>query len=74
MTMNHLDFTAEEANLIAIYAQPSRAATIAGITEVMPYMDTDMRDIASRSAEKLTAMSEREFDETVFTLNDDGDE
>jgi hypothetical protein len=71
MTMNYLDFTAEETNLIAIYATKSRAETIARITEALPYMDEAMRDIALRSVEKLTAMSDDEFDETVFASDDD---
>jgi hypothetical protein len=69
--MNYLDFTAEETNLIAIYATKSRAETIAQITEALPYMDTDMRGIASRSAEKLTAMSDDDFDNMTFALDDD---
>jgi hypothetical protein len=69
--MNYLDFTAEEASLIAIYAQPSRAATIAGITDALPYMDADMQPIATRAVTKLTAMSDGEFTGTVFALDDD---
>jgi hypothetical protein len=69
--MNYFDFTAEEANLIAIYATKSKAETVAQITEAVPYMDTDMRGIALRSAEKLTAMSDDEFDNMTFTPDDD---
>jgi hypothetical protein len=72
--MNYLDFTAEEANLIAIYAQPSRVATIANITEALPYMDEAMQPIATRAAAKLTAMSDGEFDGTVFAPDGDGGE
>jgi hypothetical protein len=72
--MNYLDFTAEEASLIAIYAQPSRAATITAITGALPYMDEAMQPIATHSATKLTAMSDGEFDGTVFAPDDDGGE
>ncbi len=68
--MNILDFTAEETNLIAIYAADTRAATIAAIVDVLPHMNAEMRGIASRSAAKLAAMSDEEFDEAVFTLAD----
>jgi hypothetical protein len=72
--MNYLDFTAEEANLIAIYAASTRAATIAAIVDALPHMDTEMRGIASRSAAKLAVMSDEDFAEEMFTLvNEDDD-
>jgi hypothetical protein len=71
MTMNYLDFTVEETNLIAIYATESRTETIARITAALPYMDEAMREIALRSVEKLSAMSDDEFGETVFASDDD---
>jgi hypothetical protein len=69
--MNYLDFTAEETNLIAIYATKSKAETIAQITEAVPYMDAGFIALAESAAEKLAAMSDSEFGETVFVIDDD---
>jgi hypothetical protein len=69
--MNILDFTAEETNLIAIYAEDTRAATLAGMTAVLPDMDAEMQDIAERAAAKLAIMSDEDFAATVFTLADE---
>jgi hypothetical protein len=73
--MNYLDFTAEETNLIAIYAEETRAATVAAITAAFPLMDKEMRDIATRSAAKLAVMTDGEFAGMTFALaGDDGDD
>jgi PP-loop superfamily ATP-utilizing enzyme len=69
--MNYLDFTAEETSLIAIYAEETRAATVAAITAALPYMDTEMRDIASRSAAKLAVMTDCEFEGMTFTPDEE---
>jgi hypothetical protein len=73
--MNYIDFTAEETNLIAIYAGGGRAATVAAITAALPLMDKEMRDIATRSAAKLAVMTDSEFAGMAFALaGDDGDD
>jgi hypothetical protein len=69
--MNYLDFTAEETNLIAIYATKSRTETIAQITAALPYMDAGFTALAERAAEKLATMSDGEFDGMVFAFDDD---
>jgi hypothetical protein len=69
--MNFLDFTAEESNLIAIYAEDTRAATLTGMTAVLPDMDAEMRDIAERAAAKLVAMSDGEFATVTFAIADE---
>jgi hypothetical protein len=73
MTMNILDFTAEEASLIAIYAENTRAATLATMTAALPDMDVEFADIAAQSAAKLAAMSDEDFAEAVFALADEDD-
>jgi hypothetical protein len=74
MTMNYLDFTAEETSLIAIYATVSRTETIARIAAAVPYMDAGFTALAESAAEKLAAMSDGEFDGMVFAPDDDGGE
>jgi hypothetical protein len=69
--MNYLDFTAEESALIAIYADRTRAGTLAEITAALPHMGADMTDLAARSAAKLAEMTDGEFAETTFDLADD---
>lgn len=74
--MNYLDFTAEETNLIAIYAEDCviRAKVIARITDALPDMDNEMRVIAASSATKLTIITDEDFNRAVFTLADDTDD
>jgi hypothetical protein len=71
--MNYLDFTAEETNMVSIYAQDSRMATLAEITAALPHMDADMMDIATRSAAKLAVMTDCEFESMTFAPAGEGD-
>ena len=64
-------FTIEEENIIAIYAEDSRERTIDNINSAMPYMDEDMSQLAAAAVNKLQAMTDSAFSETVFTLTDD---
>jgi hypothetical protein len=72
--MDILDFTAEETSLIAIYSDGTREATLANMTAALIGMDSTMRDIAERSAARLTAMSDEDFATATFTLADDTDD
>ena len=67
----NIRFTIEEENIIAIYAEDSRERTIDNINSAMPYMDEDMSQLAAAAVNKLQAMTDSEFSETVFTLTDD---
>ena len=67
----NIRFTIEEENIIAIYAEDSRKRTIDNINSAMPYMDEDMRQLAAAAVNKLHAMTDSAFSETVFTLTDD---
>ena len=67
----NIRFTIEEENIIAIYAEDSRERTIDNINSSMPYMDEDMRQLAAAAVNKLQAMTDSAFSETVFTLTDD---
>lgn len=67
----NIRFTIEEENIIAIYAEDSRERTIDNINSAMPYMDEDMSQLAAAAVNKLQAMTDSAFSETVFTLTDD---
>ena len=67
----NIRFTIEEENIIAIYAEDSRKRTIDNINSAMPYMDVDMRQLAAAAVNKLQAITDSAFSETVFTLTDD---
>ena len=67
----NIRFTIEEENIVAIYAEGSRKTTVENILSAMLYMDEDMRQLAAAAVNKLQAMTDSEFSETVFTLTDD---
>ena len=67
----NIRFTIEEENIIAIYAEDSRERTIDNINSAMPFMDEDMSQLAAAAVNKLQAMTDSAFSETVFTLTDD---
>lgn len=67
----NIRFTIEEENIIAIYAEDSRERTIDNINSAMPYMDEDMSQLAAAAVNKLQAVTDSAFSETVFTLTDD---
>ena len=67
----NIRFTIEEENIIAIYVEDSRERTIDNINSAMPYMDEDMSQLAAAAVNKLQAMTDSAFSETVFTLTDD---
>lgn len=67
----NIRFTIEEENIIAIYAEDSRERTIDNINSAMPYMDEGMCQLADAAVNKLHAMTDSAFSETVFTLTDD---
>ena len=67
----NIRFTIEEENIVAIYAEDSRETTLENILAAMPYMDEDMRQLATAAVNKLQTMTDSAFSETVFTLTDD---
>lgn len=56
-------FTVEETNLISIYIYEDQASLIEEMTDALPYMDEDMRELANRTLEKLHTMTDEEFAE-----------
>lgn len=64
-------FTFEEINLICCYKGTTRADTAAALTAALPYMETELRELAERTAEKLKKLTEEEFTGLVFEPAED---
>ena len=64
-------FTFEEINLICCYRRKTRADTVAAMTAAIPYMETEVQELAKRTAEKLKKLTEEEFAELVFLPDED---
>ena len=67
----NIRFTVEETNLISIYLCEDRETLIKEMTDALPYMDEDMRDLANRTIEKLRTMTDEEFAELDVYVADD---
>ena len=64
-------FTVEETNLISIYIYEDRVSLIEEMSDALPYMDEDMRELADRTLDKLRAMTDEEFAELDIYAADD---
>lgn len=64
-------FTFEEINFICCYRKKARTDTVAAMTAAMPYMETEIQELAGRTAEKLKKLTEEEFDRLVFLPAED---
>lgn len=64
-------FTVEETNLLSIYNEGGKQEIIANIIAALPYMDTDMQELAVRTLEKIAPLSEAEYAElAVYTADE----
>lgn len=54
-------FTVEETNLISIYIADTRRELIGEMTDALPYMGGEMRELALRTLAKLRTMSDADF-------------
>lgn len=59
-------FTFEEINLICCYRRKTRADTVAAMTAALPHMETEIQELAERTAEKLKELTEEEFSGLLF--------
>ena len=59
-------FNFEEINLICCYRKKTRTDTVAAMTAAMPYMETEIQELAGRTEEKMKKLTEEEFDGLVF--------
>jgi len=64
-------FTIPEENIIYIYKEDSREAVIQNIRDALPYMESDMQELAAGVVVKLQAMSDAAFSEAQFSFTDD---
>lgn len=64
-------FTFEEINLICCYRRKTRADTLAAMTAALPYMETEIQELAERKAGKLKQLTEGEFVGLVFLPAED---
>lgn len=64
-------FTFEEINLICCYRRKTRADTVAAMTAALPYMETEIQELAERTAVKLKQLTEGEFVGLVFLPAED---
>ena len=61
-----MNFSVEEENLICMYQTSDRRRTMARMMSVLPYMDTDMRQLANSTIAKLEQMTDADFDGQRF--------
>lgn len=53
--------TVEEENLLSIYKEGGKTATMENINAALPFMDGDMRELAIRAMQKIDALTEAEY-------------
>ena len=64
-------FTFEETNLICCYRRKTRADILAAMTATLPYMETEIQELAERTLGKLKQLTEEEFTGLVFLPAED---
>jgi hypothetical protein len=66
--MNSISFTVEEENLICMYHHDDRRRTMTAISDALPDMDADMRQLAGQTIQKLHNMTDAAFEEAKFSM------
>ena len=51
----------EETNLLSIYAGSNKRELIETVNTALPFMDEDMRELATRTLLKIDALTEAEY-------------
>ena len=64
--MNSISFTVEEENLICMYHHDDRRRTMTAISDALPDMDADMRQLAGQTI--LHNMTEAAFEKAKFSM------
>ena len=67
-TANSISFTVEEENLICMYHHDDRRRTMTAISDALPDMDADMRQLAGQIIQKLHNMTDAAFEEAKFSM------
>ena len=61
--------TTDETSIIALYLDTERDTTAAAIQAVIPYIDDEaMKQLATDTAMKVAAMSDKDFKDIDFSL------
>ena len=63
--------TVEETNLLCIYNEGGKRELMDNITAALPYMDTDMRELAQRTLAKIDGLTETEYAELALYAADE---
>jgi len=67
------NFTVEETNLISIFSTETRSAAIGEMTAALSDMDSDMRELARRTLDKLHNLTDSEYSQLALDpAEDDG--
>lgn len=66
-------FTVEEINLISIYSTGTRAAVIEEMTIALPFMESDMQELAGQTLKKLDHLTDDEFLQLAIDPADEQD-
>ena len=66
-----VQFTVEEENLICMYHKSDRRRTAANIRAALPDMDENIAARARRTADKLDAMNNADFEAQQFHFTDE---
>jgi len=66
--MSMIRFTVEETNLMSIYRTDTgtRRELVGEITAALPYMESDMRELAGRTIQKMNGMTDNEYSQLVI--------
>lgn len=64
-------FTVEETNLLSIYNENGKRGLIENINVALPYMDAEMRELATRTIAKIDALTEAEYAELATYAADE---
>lgn len=64
-------FTVEEMNLLHIYHDSSRQELVGNINAALPFMEPDMRELATRTLAKIDVLTEAEYAELAVYAADE---
>ena len=63
--------TVEGTNLLSIYNEGSKRGLIENVNAALPFMDEDMRELATRTLAKIAPLSENEYAELAIFAADE---
>ena len=66
-----ISFNVEEINLLSIYDTGSKRDLIENINDALPFMDEDMRELATRTIAKIDTLTEAEYAELSIYAADE---